>query len=68
MTDEPSQSEVERLIREMGLPTETPEMLAGQILKRARQLAEKRGLTVRESLDQLVALLQQGWTHKKNQT
>jgi hypothetical protein len=63
--DQPTVEEVEKKIREMGLPTETPAALADQILKRARQLAGKRGWTVRQALDHLIGLLQQGWTQKK---
>ena len=65
MSDEPTVAEVEKLIQEMALPTETPAMLAGQILKRARQLAERRGLSTRECLDHLLNLLKQGWAAKQ---
>ena len=63
--NEPTVEEVEKKIREMGLPTETPAALADQILKRARQLAGKRGWGLRQSLDYLLTLLQQGWASKK---
>ncbi|MBV9464438.1 MAG: hypothetical protein JO317_09435 [Verrucomicrobiae bacterium] len=48
----------------MGLPTETPAALAEQLLKRSRQIAEKRGLTQRQALEHLVGLLRQGWAAK----
>ncbi len=63
--DEPTTAEVEKLIQEMGLPTEVPGALSDQILKRARQLAEKRGWSVRHALEYLVGLLKQGWSAKK---
>ena len=63
--DEPTVAEVEMLIKEMGLPTEMPTPLAEQLLKRARQLAEKRGWTVRHALEHLVGLLKQGWAAKQ---
>ena len=63
--EEPTVAEVEKLIREMGLPTDTPGPLADQLLKRARQLAEKRGWTVKHALEHLIGLLRQGWAAKK---
>lgn len=62
--DEPTAAEVEGLIHDMGLPTETLGPLAEQILKRARQLAEKRGWSVRHALEHLIGLLKQGWAAK----
>ena len=62
--DEPTALEVEKLLLEMGLPTETPGPLAEQLLKRARQLAEKRGWSVRHALEHLIGLLKQGWAAK----
>jgi hypothetical protein len=64
--DEPSAADVEKLIHEMGLPTETPGPLAEQILKRARQLAEKRGWSVGHAVEHLIGLLRQGWAAKKD--
>ena len=64
MNDEPTALEVEKLLLEMGLPTETPGPLAEQLLKRARQLAEKRGWSVRHALEHLIGLLKQGWAAK----
>ena len=62
--DEPTALEVEKLLLEMGLPTETPGPLAEQLLKRARQLAEKRDWSVRHALEHLIGLLKQGWAAK----
>ena len=64
MIDEPTSAEVEKLILEMGLPTENPGPLAEQLLKRAHQLAGKRGWSVRHALDHLLGLLKQGWAAK----
>jgi len=66
MMDEPTTEEVEKLILEMGIPTETPTMFAEQLLKRARQLSERRNQSLRDSLDHLIGLLKQGWAAKKN--
>lgn len=62
--DDPTLAEVERMIHDMDLPTEVPGPLAEQILKRARQLAEKRGWSVRHALEHLIGLLKQGWAAK----
>lgn len=64
--DEPTPAEVEKLIHDMGLPTDTPAALADQMLKRARQLAEKRGWSVHHALEHLIGLLKQGWAAKKD--
>jgi hypothetical protein len=50
--DDPTPDEVAKMIHDMGLPTETPAALADQILKRARQLADKRGWSVRHALEE----------------
>jgi hypothetical protein len=62
--DEPTSAEVEKLLLEMGLPMENPGPLAEQLLKRAIQLAGKRGWSVRHALDHLIGLLRQGWAAK----
>jgi len=66
MNDDPTAAEVEKLLHEMQLPTDNPGPLAEQLLKRAHQLAGKRGWTVRHALDHLIGLLRQGWAAKKD--
>ena len=63
---EPTLKEVQEAILNMGLPTDTPQRLAEQLLKRAHQLAKKRQHSVRQTLDYLLELLRQGWAAKQS--
>lgn len=57
--------ELKDFLLTVGVPAENAKAMAGQLEKRARQLAEKRSKTYEESLDHLVFLLKQGWAAKK---
>jgi hypothetical protein len=49
------------LLTSMGCPAERSSVLAAQLDKRARQLAERKGRSYEEALAHLLALMRQGW-------
>jgi len=59
------QSELATLLVTLGCPAEKSEEMAGQLDKRARQLAEQKGRTYEDSLAHLLALMKQGWAAKE---
>jgi hypothetical protein len=58
-------SELATLLVTLGCPAEKSEEMAGQLDKRARQLAEQKGRTYEDSLAHLLALMKQGWAAKE---
>ena len=66
-------SDLARLLEAMGCPAERSSMMASQLDKRARQLAEQKNRTYEEALAHLIGLMRQGWAaqgtpHTPNQT
>ena len=49
----------------LGCPPEKSQEMAGQLDKRARQLAEERDESYEQSLSYLVGLMKQGWAAKE---
>ncbi len=49
----------------MGCPKEKSLEMAGQLDKRAHQLAETKGKTYEEALTHLLTLMRQGWAAKE---
>ncbi len=49
----------------MGCPQAKSLEMAGQLDKRARQLAESKGRTYEEALTHLLTLMRQGWAAKE---
>ena len=56
-----NQSELAALLVQMGCPQEKLAEMAGQLDKRARQLAEEKGRTYEEAMAHLLGLMKQGW-------
>jgi hypothetical protein len=54
-------SELAALLVAMGCPSERAAMMASQLDKRARQLAEQKNRNYEEALAHLIGLMQQGW-------
>ena len=53
--------EIATVLVRMGCPAEKSLEMAGQLDKRARQLAEQKGKTYQEAMAHLLNLMQQGW-------
>lgn len=49
----------------MGCPKEKSLEMAGQLDKRAQQLAESKGRTYEEALTHLLTLMRQGWAARE---
>jgi F0F1-type ATP synthase membrane subunit b/b' len=49
----------------LGCPREKAAEMAGQLDKRARQLAEEKGRTYEEAMQHLLKLMAQGWAAPK---
>jgi hypothetical protein len=56
--------ELGALLAALGCPAEKSADMAGQLDKRARQLAEQKGRTYDEALAHLLNLMKQGWAAK----
>jgi hypothetical protein len=54
-------AELAALLVTMGCPQEKSAEMAGQLDKRARQLAEEKGRTYEEAMAHLLGLMKQGW-------
>jgi cell pole-organizing protein PopZ len=48
----------------LGCPASKAEVMAAQLDKRARQLAESKKRTYEEALTHLLKMMQQGWANK----
>jgi len=49
----------------MGCPGEKSVEMAGQLDKRARQLAERKGKTYEQAMTHLLTLMREGWSAKE---
>ena len=49
----------------MGCPPDKSREMAGQLQKRAGQLAEQKGKTEEEAMSHLLDLMRQGWAAKE---
>ena len=58
-------SEIASLLVALGCPAEKSLEMAGQLDKRAQQLAEQKGKTYEEALAHLLGLMKQGWAAKQ---
>ncbi len=58
-------SEIASLLVAFGCPAEKSLEMAGQLDKRARQLAEQKGKTYEEAMAHLINLMKQGWAAKE---
>lgn len=56
-----SLSELAALLIQLGCPPEQSAAMAGQLDKRAQQLAAKKGRSYEEALAHLLSLMKQGW-------
>jgi len=54
--------QIEKILVGMGCPSEKVSVLASQLDKRARQLAEAKGRSYESALGHLLGLMSQGWT------
>jgi len=57
--------ELAALLVQLGCPAEKSREMAGQLDKRARQLAEQKKRSYDEALAHLLALMKQGWAAKE---
>jgi len=61
----PQQQQLARFLEQMGCPKEKSLQMAGQLDKRARQLAEQKGRSYDEAMAHLLDLMKQGWAAKE---
>jgi len=55
-------AELAKVLVALGCPPEKSAEMAGQLDKRARQLAAQKGRSYEESLQHLLNLMKQGWS------
>jgi hypothetical protein len=55
-------SELAKALVALGCPAEKSAEMAGQLDKRARQLAAQKGRSYEEALQHLLTLMKQGWS------
>jgi hypothetical protein len=60
-----TQNELGQLLVSLGCPVETAATMAGQLDKRARQLAAEKHRSYEEALAHLLGLMKQGWASKE---
>lgn len=60
-----NQAELAQVLVALGCPAEKSLGMAGQIDKRARQLATVKGRTYDQALTHLLTLMKQGWAAKE---
>jgi hypothetical protein len=58
-------SEIASLLVDLGCPAEKALEMAGQLDKRARQLAAQKGKTYDEAMAHLLDLMKQGWAARE---
>jgi hypothetical protein len=58
-------AELAELLKLMGCPAEKALEMAGQLDKRAKQLAEQKNKSYEEAMTHLVNLMKQGWAAKE---
>jgi len=61
----PPEQELDRILEQMGCPPGKSREMAGQLARRARQLAEQPGRDYEEALAHLLNLMKQGWAAKE---
>ena len=61
----PTLAELASALEALGCPREKCELMAAQLDKRARQLAEAKGRPYEEALAHLLELMRQGWSAKE---
>ena len=54
-----------RFVLALGCPEPQSDLMARQLDKRARQLAETKGRTYEEAMTHLLGLMRQGWAAKE---
>jgi hypothetical protein len=54
-------SELAQVLTALGCPAGKSSVMAAQLDKRARQLAEQKGRSYEEALEHLLNLMRQGW-------
>ena len=59
-------SDLAKALVALGCPADRSVDMAGQLDKRAKQLAAQKGKTYEEALTHLLKLMQQGWAAPKN--
>ena len=59
-------SEIAKVLVTLGCPVEKSAEMAGQLDKRARQLAEQKGRSYEEALRHLLSLMRHGWAAPKH--
>jgi hypothetical protein len=57
--------ELAKLLVALGCPAERSEVMAAQLDKRARQLAEQKNRSYEDALAHLLDLMRQGWAAKE---
>lgn len=57
--------DIPELLTRLGCPREKASVMAAQLDKRARQLAELKGRSYEEALAHLLELMSQGWAAKE---
>jgi hypothetical protein len=62
-----NQFELATALVDSGCPPERSLEMAGQLDKRAKQLAEQKGRTYEEALVHLLSLMKQGWAAKEKE-
>jgi len=58
-------SDLASLLVTIGCPPEKSQEMAGQLIKRAHQLAGRKNKTFEEALAHLLDLMRQGWSAKE---
>jgi len=61
----PEPAELAAVLVSMGCPRDKSMEMAGQLEKRARQLAKQKDRTEEEALTHLLSLMRQGWAAKE---
>lgn len=56
-----TEAELARVLIALGCPGHKSEAMAGQLQRRARQLALEKGRSEEEALEHLLRLMRQGW-------
>ena len=59
-----TREELAAVLAGLGCPAEKSAEMAGQLDKRARQLAEQKGRSYEDALAHLLELMRQGWAAK----
>jgi hypothetical protein len=60
-----NQAELARVLVGLGCPDPKSEAMAGQLRKRARQIARQKGQPEEDALAHLLGLMRQGWAARE---